>query len=239
MKINKETAMNSNTTVTKLVKKFEALWTESLENRYQAAKVYYKAITEHPDNETRRLFHESEAHKDWTALRWRWIYNIGKAAWNAEQLKAGKITEMPRGGICRAMLDIHNYSLAMSMRQIPIQRQEEICTNGLTLYSKEHKGGVVIPLRKLNRHHIMHCFDIDSGNEIPVEQQRKKSLHGAKKEPIKFVTDPSSGKLHVSVQRKCVINAGLMLEILTHKNDQGVSILDAKQLYDVIHKLEA
>ena len=30
-----------------------------------------------------------------------------------------------------------------------------------------------------------------------------------------------------------------MLEILTHKNDQGVSILDAKQLYDVIHKLEA
>ena len=231
--------MKSNTTVTKLVKKFENLWTTSLENRYEAAKVYYKAITEYPDNETRRLFQESEAHKDWTALRWRWIYNIGKAAWYVEQFEAGKIKEIPRGGICRAMLDIHNYTLAMSMRQIPLQRQEEICRNGLKLYSKEHKGGVVIPLRKLNRKHIMHCFDIDSGNEIPVEQQRKKALNSPHKEPIKFMTDPASGKLHVSVQRKCIINAGLMIEILTHKNDQGVSILNAKQLQDVISKLEA
>lgn len=207
------------TSVTKAVKKFEGLWSSSLDDRFAAAKIYFKTITDNGDPETRRLFHESEVARNWIAMRWRVLYLVGK------------------GKLAKGCLDIHNYSMVVSMRNIPLARQEEILANGLRLYSKEHKGGVQVPVRKLNRKIIAHCFDIDTGVEYTPEQQRKKSLGVRSREFFKFVTE-ANGKVHVSVQHRGVIDANVITEILTYKNDKGASILTSAKLREIADALE-
>lgn len=213
-----KTGMNA--TVIAQVKKFESLWDDSLENRYKAAQLYYKTLSNNPDPAVRRMFHENSSHKDWTAIRWRWLYYIGK------------------GVVSKRFLDVHNYSLALCCRQIPVSRQDDFCENGLRLYSKEHKGGVVVPLRKLNAKHIHHVFDIDNGKEYPVATQRKKSLYGASsKEPLVFAED-TKNKVLIKAVRKCTIDAGTMSNLLTYKNDSGNSILTPAQLREIADRLE-
>jgi hypothetical protein len=210
----------SKTTVLEQVKKFEVLWGESIDKRYEAARVYYNALSDKPDPAVVRMFHENSIYRDWTAHRWNWLYYIGS------------------GRVYKKFLDVHNYALALCVRNIPMNKQMEICEKGLLLYSKEHKGGVVVPLRKLNSNHIKHVFNVETGKMYSVAAQRKKALYvTTNREPLVFARD-TKGNVLIKALRKCTIDSGIMTKLLSYKSDLGNSILDPEQLRSIAAQLE-
>lgn len=199
------------------VKSFTSLWNESLENRYEASRVYYECVTEHPDAEVKEKFFA--AFPNWTALRWRWIYYVG----------AGKI--------CKSMLDVHNYSLALAMISIPIKDQEAIVKSGLKLYCKEHPGGIVIPLKRLNRRMLAHVYDIRTGEVKSVTQQRKTPLsERPEKAAIIWVHDKDEC-LAAKVIRPVLLDRKMLEGILLFKNAEGERIFSAADLRGIANKI--
>lgn len=199
------------------VKEFTSLWNESLENRYEAATIYYECVTEHPDAAVKEKFFA--AFPNWTALRWRWIYYVG----------AGKI--------CKAMLDVHNYSLALAMTTIPIKDQEAIVKSGLKLCCKEHPGGIVIPLRRLNRKMLAHVYDLRTGEVKSVAQQRKTPLsERPEKAAIIWVHDKDD-HLAAKVIRPVLLDRKMLEGILLCKNAEGERIFSAADLRGIANKI--
>ena len=206
------------TKVNTSVREFTEHWNDSIENRSKAAKVYYDCVTEHPDAEVKEKFFA--AFPNWSALRWRWVYYIG----------AGKIA--------RAMLDVHNYSLALAMVAIPIKDQEAIVKSGLKLYCKEHPGGIVIPLKRLNRKMLAHVYDIRTGEVRSVAQQRKTPLSDRpEKAAIVWVHD-KEGRLAANVIRKVLLDRKMLEGILMFRNAEGESIFSAGDLRSIANKME-
>lgn len=205
------------TKVNTSVREFTEHWNDSIENRSKAAKVYYDCVTEHPDAEVKEKFFA--AFPNWSALRWRWVYYIG----------AGKIA--------RAMLDVHNYSLALAMVAIPIKDQEAIVKSGLKLYCKEHPGGIVIPLKRLNRKMLAHVYDIRTGEVKSVAQQRKTPLSDRpEKAAIVWVHD-KEGRLAANVIRKVLLDRKMLEGILLFKNAEGERIFSAADLRGIANKI--
>lgn len=200
------------------VREFTELWSESIENRYQAAGVYYDCVTAHPDPEVKEKFFN--AFPNWSALRWRWVYYIG----------AGKI--------CKSMLDVHNYSLALAMVAIPISHQEAIVKTGLKLYCKEHTGGVVIPLKRLNRTMLQHVYDIKTGEVKSVAQQRKTPLYDKPEKAAIIYNINAKGEIVAKVIRPVVLTKDMLSGILTFR-DKNKTIFTPKELRALADKLEA
>ena len=199
------------------VKEFTALWNESLENRYEAAQIYYECVTEHPDSDVKEKFFA--AFPNWTALRWRWIYYVG----------AGKIA--------KPMLDVHNYSLALAMAVIPISAQEAIVKSGLKLYCKEHPGGIVIPLKRLNRRMLGHVYDLKTGEVKSVALQRKTPLSERPEKAAIIWTHDKDGRLAAKVIRSLLLDRKMLEGILTFKNAEGESIFSPADLRNIANKL--
>lgn len=200
------------------VKEFTELWNESLENRYEAARIYYECVTLYPDPEVKEKFFS--AFPNWTALRWRWIYYIGA------------------GTISKLMLDVHNYSLALAMTAIPVKDQEAIVKSGLKLYCKEHTGGVTIPLKRLNRKMLEHVYDIKTGRVIPVAQQRKTPLSKRPEKAAIIYTKDKDGNLAAKVIRQVLLDRKMLEGVLLFKDDDGRSIFSPADLRMIANKLE-
>lgn len=200
------------------VKEFTSLWNESLDNRFEAAKIYYDCVTDHPDADVKEKFFA--AFPNWTALRWRWIYYVG----------AGKI--------CKSMLDVHNYSLALAMTVVPISAQEAIVKSGLKLYCKEHPGGIVIPLKRLNRTMLSHVYDLKTGEVKSVAQQRKTPLSKRPEKAAIIYTKDKDGNLAAKVIRPILLDRKMLEGVLLFKNDDGESIFLASELRAIANKME-
>lgn len=212
--MEKETEIEINQSV----KEFTSLWNESLDNRFEAAKIYYDCVTDNPDTDVKEKFFA--AFPNWTALRWRWIYYVG----------AGKI--------CKAMLDVHNYSLALAMTVVPVSAQEAIVKSGLKLYCKEHPGGIVIPLKRLNRTMLAHVYDLKTGEVKSVAQQRKTPLSKRPEKAAIIWTKDKDGNMAAKVIRPILLDRKMLEGILLFKNDDGESIFLAPELRTIANKLE-
>lgn len=212
--MKKETEIEINQSV----REFTSLWNESLDNRFEAAKIYYDCVTDNPDTDVKEKFFA--AFPNWTALRWRWIYYVG----------AGKI--------CKAMLDVHNYSLALAMTVVPVSAQEAIVKSGLKLYCKEHPGGIVIPLKRLNRTMLAHVYDLKTGEVKSVAQQRKTPLSKRPEKAAIIWTKDKDGNMAAKVIRPILLDRKMLEGILLFKNDDGESIFLAPELRTIANKLE-
>lgn len=212
--MKKETEIEINQSV----REFTSLWNESLDNRFEAAKIYYDCVTDNPDTDVKEKFFA--AFPNWTALRWRWIYYVG----------AGKI--------CKAMLDVHNYSLALAMTVVPVSAQEAIVKSGLKLYCKEHPGGIVIPLKRLNRTMLAHVYDLKTGEVKSVAQQRKTPLSKRPEKAAIIWTKDKDGNMAAKVIRPILLDRRMLEGILLFKNDDGESIFLAPELRTIANKLE-
>ena len=212
--MKKETEIEINQSV----REFTSLWNESLDNRFEAAKIYYDCVTDNPDTDVKEKFFA--AFPNWTALRWRWIYYVG----------AGKI--------CKAMLDVHNYSLALAMTVVPVSAQEAIVKSGLKLYCKEHPGGIVIPLKRLNRTMLAHVYDLKTGEVKSVAQQRKTPLSKRPEKAAIIWTKDKDGNMAAKVIRPILLDRKMLEGILLFKNDDGESIFLASELRTIANKLE-
>lgn len=212
--MKKETEIEINQSV----KEFTSLWNESLDNRFEAAKIYYDCVTDNPDTDVKEKFFA--AFPNWTALRWRWIYYVG----------AGKI--------CKAMLDVHNYSLALAMTVVPVSAQEAIVKSGLKLYCKEHPGGIVIPLKRLNRTMLAHVYDLKTGEVKSVAQQRKTPLSKRPEKAAILWTKDKDGNMAAKIIRPILLDRKMLEGILLFKNDDGESIFLAPELRTIANKLE-
>ena len=212
--MKKETEIEINQSV----REFTSLWNESLDNRFEAAKIYYDCVTDNPDTDVKEKFFA--AFPNWTALRWRWIYYVG----------AGKI--------CKAMLDVHNYSLALAMTVVPVSAQEAIVKSGLKLYCKEHPGGIVIPLKRLNRTMLAHVYDLKTGEVKSVAQQRKTPLSKRPEKAAIIRTKDKAGNMAAKVIRPILLDRKMLEGILLFKNDDGESIFLAPELRTIANKLE-
>lgn len=212
--MKKETEIEINQSV----REFTSLWNESLDNRFEAAKIYYDCVTDNPDTDVKEKFFA--AFPNWTALRWRWIYYVG----------AGKI--------CKAMLDVHNYSLALAMTVVPVSAQEAIVKSGLKLYCKEHPGGIVIPLKRLNRTMLAHVYDLKTGEVKSVAQQRKTPLSKRPEKAAIIWTKDKDGNMAAKVIRPILLDRKMLEGILLFKNDDGESVFLAPELRTIANKLE-
>lgn len=212
--MKKETEIEINQSV----REFTSLWNESLDNRFEAAKIYYDCVTDNPDTDVKEKFFA--AFPNWTALRWRWIYYVG----------AGKI--------CKAMLDVHNYSLALAMTVVPVSAQEAIVKSGLKLYCKEHPGGIVIPLKRLNRTMLAHVYDLKTGEVKSVAQQRKTPLSKRPEKAAILWTKDKDGNMAAKIIRPILLDRKMLEGILLFKNDDGESIFLAPELRTIANKLE-
>lgn len=212
--MKKETEIEINQSV----REFTSLWNESLDNRFEAAKIYYDCVTDNPDTDVKEKFFA--AFPNWTALRWRWIYYVG----------AGKI--------CKAMLDVHNYSLALAMTVVPVSAQEAIVKSGLKLYCKEHPGGIVIPLKRLNRTMLAHVYDLKTGEVKSVAQQRKTPLSKRPEKAAIIWTKDKDGNMAAKVIRPILLDRKMLEGILLFKNDDGESIFLAPEIRTIANKLE-
>ena len=212
--MKKETEIEINQSV----REFTSLWNESLDNRFEAAKIYYDCVTDNPDTDVKEKFFA--AFPNWTALRWRWIYYVG----------AGKI--------CKAMLDVHNYSLALAMTVVPVSAQEAIVKSGLKLYCKEHPGGIVIPLKRLNRTMLAHAYDLKTGEVKSVAQQRKTPLSKRPEKAAIIWTKDKDGNMAAKVIRSILLDRKMLEGILLFKNDDGENIFLAPELRTIANKLE-
>ena len=175
-------------------------------------------MTDKPDTDVKEKFFA--AFPNWTALRWRWIYYVG----------AGKI--------CKAMLDVHNYSLALAMTIVPVSAQEAIVKSGLKLYCKEHPGGIVIPLKRLNRTMLAHVYDLKTGEVKSVAQQRKTPLSKRPEKAAIIWTKDKDGNMAAKVIRPILLDRKMLEGILLFRNDDGENIFLASELRTIANKLE-
>ena len=208
--------------VKKAVQQFSQLWTDSLKDRYEAAVIYYETVSSAgSDKSVQNEFHSHPKYKDWSSLRWKLLYLTG------------------RGDLLRDFLDVHNYSLGILCSKLPLATQRSIFKNGLHLVSLEHPGGCIVPMKNVTRKMIMHCFDIENGGRpYPAEMLREISFDAkVKRRPIVF-EDDAKGELRVRTTKAVVLYPELLREILTHKNDNGKSVLTTSALYSIIHELE-
>ena len=136
------------------IKRFQAAWHSSAENRMRAARVYTRAVDEF-DLSARQAFHELVDFQNWTPMQWRLLYHIGA------------------GTIAPEYMDFARPSLPLSMqrRGLKIDQQLDIFDNGLVLADITGKMRTV-KLRYLLDKHLAQVFD-DKGHRRSVIQQLK------------------------------------------------------------------
>ena len=136
------------------IKRFQAAWHSSAEDRMRAARVYTRAVDEF-DLNARQAFHELVDFQNWTAMQWRLLYHIGA------------------GNIAPEYMDFARPSLPLSMqrRGLPVGLQQDIFDNGLVMTDITGKQRIV-KLRYLLDKHLAQVFD-DKGRRRSVLNQIK------------------------------------------------------------------
>jgi len=141
-------------TLNSAIKRFQAAWHSSAEDRMRGARIYTRAVDEF-DLGARSAFHDLVDFQNWTAMQWRLLYHIGA------------------GNIAPEYMDFARPSLPLSMyrRNLSIDTQLDIFDNGLALADITGKVRTV-KLRYLQDKHLVQVFD-DNGHRRSIIQQLK------------------------------------------------------------------
>lgn len=203
------------------VKSFKAKWQESIDNRYDAAQIFFNCVKAYRKDadEVKAKFYM--AFPKWTAERWNWLYIIGS------------------GRVRKAFVDVHNYALGQDIANIPLTEQDQIVSKGLNVYSVEHPGGVLIPLKRINCSMLRHAYDpLNGWKHRPVEEQRKMPIakKADKADVVYLVND--NDELQAKVKKGSLISKEKLISMLTFRDDDGRTLLTVQELYRVIHTLE-
>ena len=129
---------------------FVASWGSSETSRLRAAKIYADAANS-KDTDAKAKFWALPEFKNWTMQQWRLLYCIGS------------------GLLSPKYLDVHNLAvpLAMVYRNVRIEMQEYIITDGLKL---ARSNGTIrtLPYKLIQQKHISQVFK-DNGEERTIE----------------------------------------------------------------------